>query len=95
MSGLQNVGERLKQAREAAGFTQHAVSLQLEVTTGTVQAWEYERAKLTLYRAAQLATLYKVTTDWLAFGGSKPDSDAPIIRELKALIERRSTDKSP
>ena len=90
MSALKNVGNRLKTARQNAGLTQHKVSIQLDVTVGTVQAWEYERAKLTLNRAAQLANLYSVTIDWLAYGGENPDLNAPILRELQELVERRS-----
>jgi DNA-binding XRE family transcriptional regulator len=81
--------KRIKQAREEAFLTQAQVADELDVTIGTVQAWEYERANLTLRRAAQLARLYSVPMEWIAWGGSQPDLDAPIIKELKRLIERK------
>jgi DNA-binding XRE family transcriptional regulator len=89
LTNLKNVGSRLKQAREEAFLTQAQVADELDVTIGTVQAWEYERANLTLRRAAQLARLYSVPMEWIAWGGSQPDLDAPIIKELKRLIERK------
>lgn len=90
MSELQGVGKRLKAAREAAGETQHSVSLKLEVTVGTVQAWEYERANLTLHRALQLAQLYGVTTDWIANGEESSVTEHPVLRDLRKLLNRYS-----
>lgn len=92
MNALHKVGERLKTARESAGLTQHKVSLILEVTIGTVQAWEYERANLTLLRAAQLAELYTVSIDWIATGKETTAGD-PLLQELRTLVERRSAAK--
>jgi transcriptional regulator with XRE-family HTH domain len=66
-------------------MTQRSVAQDLDVTIGTVQAWEYDRANLTLNRAAQLAELYKVSLDWIAFGEERASQD-PRIRQIQKLL---------
>jgi transcriptional regulator with XRE-family HTH domain len=66
-------------------MTQRSVSKDLGVTIGTVQAWEYDRANLTLNRAAELAKLYGVTIDWIAFGYETLQVD-PRIARIKSLL---------
>jgi transcriptional regulator with XRE-family HTH domain len=82
---LNEVSERISQARLDAGMTQRSVAKELDVTIGTVQAWEYDRAKLTLNRAAQLAELYDVSLDWIAFGHERVNQD-PRIRQIQKLL---------
>lgn len=79
------VSERISQARLDAGMTQRSVAKELDVTIGTVQAWEYDRANLTLNRAAQLSELYKVSLDWIAFGEERVSQD-PRIRQIQKLL---------
>ena len=86
---ISGVGERIKQAREAAGMTQRSVSIDLDVSEGTVQAWEYERANLTLERAVQLSRLYEVSIDWIANGDSSDHTD-PLLRDLQNLLKKHT-----
>ena len=92
MNELTGVGQRIREAREATGLTQRRTSEILDVSEGTVQAWEYERANLTLGRAAQLGQLYSVSIDWIATGEETNAGD-PLLQELKTLVERRSAAK--
>lgn len=85
MTHLNGVNERIAQARQRAGMTQRSVAKDLDVTIGTVQAWEYDRANLTLNRAAELAKLYGVTIDWIAFGYETLQAD-PRIARIKSLL---------
>jgi transcriptional regulator with XRE-family HTH domain len=92
LSELTGVGQRIREAREVTGLTQRRTSEILKVTIGTVQAWEYERANLTLSRAAQLGQLYNVSIDWIATGKETNAGD-PLLQELRTLVERRSAAK--
>ena len=83
---MENVGQRISEARAKALLTQNEVSMALDVTIGTVQAWEYERAQLTLRRAAELAELYGVSIDWIAFGGEVPQREDPRIEKIRRLL---------
>jgi len=85
LTDLNGISARLADARKACGLTQRAVAAQLDVTIGTIQAYEYDRAKLTLGRAMELARLYKVSLDWIAFGTDRMNRD-PRIDRIKALL---------
>ena len=82
---LSGVGQRIAEARASALLTQNEVSIALDVTIGTVQAWEYERAALTLRRAAELAELYGVSIDHIATGES-PRREDPRIRKIREIV---------
>lgn len=82
---LDGVGQRISEARGQALLTQNDVSLALDVTIGTVQSWEYERAQLTLRRAAELADLYGVSIDWIATGEA-PRREDPRIRKIREIV---------
>ena len=87
---MANIGTRIREAREAVGLTQRRTADLLDVTEGTVQAWEYERANLTLQRAAQLAELYSVSIDWIAYGHDETVHEQPLLKDLRKVIERYS-----
>jgi transcriptional regulator with XRE-family HTH domain len=86
------VGQRIREARDGTGLTQLEVCIKLEVSLGTVQAWEYEKANLSLSRALQLSELYNVSIDWIATGKETNAGD-PLLQELRTLVERRSAAK--
>jgi len=81
---LIGVSDRISQARIRAGMTQRGVAKALGLTIGSIQAYEYQRANLTLARAAELAELYGVSIDWIAFGtqATRPDPRLDIIKRL-------------
>jgi transcriptional regulator with XRE-family HTH domain len=85
LKNLDGAETRIREARARAGLTQQQVATHLDVTVGSIQAWEYGRAQLTLRRAAQLAELYGCTIDWIAFGGI-PTREDPRIRQIRNLL---------
>lgn len=87
---LDGVGGRVRDARQACGLTQNEVSIELEVTIGTVQAWEYERAQLTLRRAAELAGLFGVSIDYLAWGDGPPPAEDPRIARIRKIVNEET-----
>jgi transcriptional regulator with XRE-family HTH domain len=86
LSDLNGVTDRLSEARNRAGLTQKDVAKALEVTIAAVQAWEYGRAQLTISRAAQLASLYGVSIDYLAWGADKPLREDPRITKIRKIL---------
>lgn len=84
---MTDIGARLKQARQDAGLTQREVARRFDVTIGSIQAWEYEKAQLNLRRAIELCDLYGITLEWLAYGGPQPHTEDPTLKRIKALLE--------
>ena len=66
--GMKGMGERLAEARKSAGLTQSNVAEKLNVTTQSVSAWECGTSAPDLDKLPELASLYRVTTDWLLTG---------------------------
>lgn len=67
--GNVELGGRLKQAREQAGFTQSEVCKEAEIPkVQTLSAYERGVNSPPLGTLKKLAMLYKISTDWLLFG---------------------------
>jgi transcriptional regulator with XRE-family HTH domain len=62
------VGMRLREARKAARYTQQDVARDFLCTRQKVSAWETGKAMPTLLECRELAVLYGVSLDYLAFG---------------------------
>lgn len=62
---------KLKEAREKAGLTQMEVAEALNTAQYQVHKWETGKQELSFARAIDLATLYKVSLDYLAGMPSK------------------------
>lgn len=91
-------GERLKKAREDAGFTQEVAARRVGMSQGTLGQLERE-GKGSSYTPA-LAALYRVDAVWLATGKGDPevrkvdappvviqqDSDSVNFQEIEDLI---------
>lgn len=65
---MESLGEKLKRYREAKNLTQRQIAIALDVTTITVQNWEYNKhvPKLTFNQTKKLCELLDVTIDDLA-----------------------------
>ena len=50
-----NLGERIRQARIAAGYTTEGLARVLDVSTRTVAGWQADRSKPSYERLARLA----------------------------------------
>ena len=57
--------ERIKELREANGFTQSELARKLSVTRSTVNAWEMGTNKPCIDKLSDIADLFQVTTDFL------------------------------
>lgn len=57
--------ERIKELREANGFTQSGMARKLSVTRSTVNAWEMGTNKPSIDKLSDIADLFQVTTDFL------------------------------
>lgn len=68
------IGERIRVARRAAGFTQAAVAASLTIDQTTLSAWERDDGPgPRVAHVEQMADLFAVDFTWLAIGeGSGP-----------------------
>lgn len=84
----QPIGERLKQARQAAGMTMEALGEAVGVTRQAISMVESGDTKdLSIGRVADLAAALQVLPGWLAFGATEPVSTRAMIlaRQLDGL----------
>ena len=91
MSSPAGIGQRLRQAREQAGFTQKEAADAIGIPRELISYWEHERRIPGLARLNQLAETYGSTTDYLLGEGHAPtltDERALLYRELRADAPR-------
>ena len=81
------VAERLRQAREALGFTQDEVADALGIPRTSVHAIETGKRKVSAVELRRLSRLYRKTAEWLL----GEDESAPDDAVNKALF--RATDR--
>ena len=81
------IGERIKEARREAGFTQDELADLLEVTTRTVQAWE--AGDNIPYRSlSKLAEVLNREVGWFLHGDeSEPTNEDRLRRIVQEVLE--------
>lgn len=67
-AAMTGMGERLKQMREAMGWSQPFVAEKLHVTRGAVSNWETEKNEIDPKNLEALASLYEVSVDYILLG---------------------------
>jgi len=86
---LPGIGERLRQARDAAGLSQGQVAKILEMHRPTVTEIENETRKVTAGELREFGHLYKVSVEWLV--GEPMDQNQKLkmaARKLSALKDK-------
>lgn len=83
-------GQRLSAARKALGLTGSEVGARLDprVGKGTVSTWEVGRATPDPYTIAQLAELYKTSTDALITGRERWPFEPAKLNQVLELNDR-------
>lgn len=90
-SELTTFGERLREARDEAGLTQHALAERIGVRHLTISRYERSITKLPpAKRVVELAKALGVSFDWL-MGESKPEAPADPSKDPPALTEFLAT----
>ncbi|RWE81926.1 MAG: helix-turn-helix domain-containing protein [Mesorhizobium sp.] len=80
------LGQRLRQAREAAGLTQNDIADHFKIKRVSVTQWEADTTRPSMERLPKLATLLKTDVAWLLdASGAAP---VPIVREPKPRASR-------
>lgn len=86
------LGERLREAREYLGLSQHEVSELLGVSRPAVTQMEAGRRKVSTLELREFARLYRRPYEWLVGeGGDQPPDDAvtqALYRTTRDLSER-------
>lgn len=76
------IGDKLRQLREEAGFTQDQVATGINVKLKTYQAWEYNRCDPPLNSVIALAHFYNITIDEL-LNNNNPKSASSLEQKYK------------
>jgi HTH-type transcriptional regulator, cell division transcriptional repressor len=91
-------GERLRDAREAAGMSQQQIASRLGVKAATVNHWETGKKEPRANRLQMLASLLNVPLLWLLAGSQQvpdPSSEldsAQLMRQKLAEVNGKMTD---
>lgn len=85
---LPGLGDRIRQARDAAGLSQAQVAKLLGLHRPAVTGMESGTRKVTAGELATLADLYKVSLDWLAGSEGRSSTLTMAARKLRDLKER-------
>ena len=86
---LPGLGERLRQARDAAGLSQVQVARLLGLPRPAVTEMENETRKVSAGELRELAELYKVSLEWLAGDVLNQSRKVKVAaRKLEALKEK-------
>lgn len=85
MINLQEIGERLRLARERTGLTQDQVASFLEISRGQISYYENGRREIDLTTLARLASLYGHSLHFFLDGPSKtPGGDQELLIAFRA-----------
>ena len=80
------LGEKLTQARRAAGLTQADVAAKLNVSRQAVSRWESGRSKPSTERLLALSNLYGISLDQLL------NAEEPVVKTVPDLPEAEPTE---
>ena len=85
---LPGLGERLRQARDAAGLSQGQVARLLKMHRPTITDMESGSRKVTAGELARFSELYKVSLEWLTGTETHNSKVKLAARKLSALKDR-------
>lgn len=68
---LYGFGERLKQAREQAGYSKKGLAEKVKIDRKIIQKYENDECRANFTVVAKLAYELNVSIDWLAYGKEK------------------------
>lgn len=85
----QDIGLRIRQARELRKLTRRDLATELGVTEGAVQQWEDGRGVPELRRLGPIVMNLDVSCDWLVFGAGRPPRPVTSEEEQAVRLLRR------
>ena len=81
---MNQLGERLRTALEAAGMTQRELAGALEVSEQAVNSWVADRKRPSAANVDAVAALLGVDRGWLLTGSKRLDESA-VLEELRQI----------
>lgn len=85
----QDIGIRIRQARELCKLTRRDLATELGVTESAVQQWEDGRGQPELRRLGPIVMALDVSSDWLLFGTGQPPRPTTSEEERAVRLLRR------
>jgi transcriptional regulator with XRE-family HTH domain len=89
----EQLGQRLRDAREALGLPQTAVADHLEIPRPSVSEMETGRRKVTFLELKRLAALYRRPLSYFSDDVTEPRDDETTSALYRATSELNSTDR--
>ena len=83
---MNNIGERIKKLRKAAGMTQQQLAAMLGVSTSTVGMYEHNRRSPDNEMLVKIGKVFSVTTDSLLGVSELSSAATDIITEMRQRI---------
>ena len=77
---MQSFGQRLKDLRREAGFSQSDLSERIGVSIQSISKWENDNTMPDISQIVPLAAVLGVSTDWLLGVGMNEEADLEILR---------------
>ncbi len=78
MSECSTLGQRLKEARVAAGLSLSALGRLIGVRHSTIFRWENEQHDIPVSKAFSLCSVLRILLAWLVFGPEGPSPQAGV-----------------
>ncbi len=89
----EDVGTRLRFAREAAGLTQAQAAKKMKMHRPTISEIEASRRKVTTEEVQRFAELYGVGVEWIVSGEREiADADDKILLAARQLSKMKDSD---
>ena len=82
-----SVGNRLKQARRAKGYTQEALASAIGVSRGVISNIEYEKTTPQLLVVRAVCDVLKIDKNWLLTGEGQMDISVDLEKSARILSE--------
>lgn len=86
---MNDLGQRIRECREAQKMTRRDLSLHLDVAPNTLAQWEYGTREPSIATLVQIADLFNVTTDYLIGRTDKPMEEKQIGKDTIVLTTEK------
>lgn len=87
-----NIGLRIKEARESAGYTQEKLAEKVDVSVQHLAKLEGGRVGISVPKLVQLCQVLKISSDEILFEKKEKNDISPIVRKMQYLNTKQYKD---